>query len=294
MLSKMSLDINLYAEFLMHTRSVTVCATVRKDSPTFKKAYVHADRQTVSILCDDVSSIIALPLGIEIKGSVGFPVSDPAEISLRLEIAEDGQPSHGLHMAVVNDVPWSAKRLTTQSQIACRSCSQTIVPAKQRIWKDLPRGSWAETLDQWYCHRPSKDHADGTPFLGAAEPMLDSDTALVDTCHFIILGEDCVDITVSPAYTNEFQCPHHTDSKKGNHSGVSIGTPSIEACSPIQLSKNNITFLCYAAGCKPPVLVAVLVGTLLLIDLVYSENVSHFTKKYSIFVFSGMKASYID
>ena len=196
----MSLDINLYAEFLMHTRSVTVCATVRKDSSTFKKAYVHADRKSVSISCDGDSSIIAFPLGIEIKGSVGFPVSDPAEISLRLEIAEDGNHSHGLQMAVVNDIPWSADRLTPHSQIACKSCSKIVVPAKQRAWKDLPRDSWAETLDQWYCHRPSKDHVDETAFLGAAEPTLDYNTALVDTCYLIMLMDDCANILVSPTY----------------------------------------------------------------------------------------------
>ena len=201
----MSLDINLYAEFLMHIRSATICATVRKDSAVYKEAYVLANKQSISLSYDGTLSTIVLPLGIEVKGSIGFPVSDPAEISLRLQIVEDEQPSHGLDMAVANDSPWSADQLPTQSEIACKSCSTVVIPARQRVWKDLPRSSWIEMLDQWYCHRPSKNHDVNPEHHGAAEPKLKSNVALVDICYFIIPSAECVNTQVSAVWLLNIQ-----------------------------------------------------------------------------------------
>lgn len=193
----MSLDINLYAEFLLNVRSVTVCASIRKESNVYKEAYVHADQKSVTISYDGTSSTIVLPLDLKLKGSVGFPVSDPAEISVRLEIIEEGLTPHGLHMVVVNDNPWTASELTPYTQIACRYCSTLIVASKQRIWKDLPRGSWTDMFDQWYCHRPSKSHEPNQQYLGAANPQVEQGMAFVDTCHFIFPKNECIQLQVS-------------------------------------------------------------------------------------------------
>jgi ubiquitin-protein ligase E3 D len=193
----MSLDINLYAEFLMNIRSVTIYGTLRNENSKYTKAYVSSDQKTISLTYDGKTTSIALPLGIKVKGSVGFPVSDPAEISLRLEVLEADQPSHGLQMEVDNDTPWPANCLGTETQIACRQCHSLVVLKANRTWKDLPRGLWAETLDQWYCHRPTAKEHQEPQHHGSAGPRLEAGLGFVDTCHLILPIEDCQTVQVS-------------------------------------------------------------------------------------------------
>lgn len=181
----------------MNVRSVTIYATLRTHNLVYTKAFVSSDRDSISLSYNGKTSTIALPLGIRLKGSVGFPVSDPAEISLRLEIVEDDQPSHGETMEVGNDSPWPAAHLSSQAQLACKTCSVVIAPPSgRRIWKDLPRGHWAETLDQWYCHRPSGGESYNIGYVGSSGPKLESNVCFVDTCHLLLPAEECIGIKV--------------------------------------------------------------------------------------------------
>ena len=193
----MSLDINLHAEFLLHIRSVTLYATVRNEGSTYQEAYVSADRTSICVSYNGKKSVIALPLGIRLRGTVGLPVSNPAEISLRLEIVEDGLPSHASSMAVENDTPWSASQLTPHCQLACKSCSTVLVPAHLRHWKDLPRRTWTETLDHWYCDRPLRNRDAGAEHIGASGMKLEDSTGLVDICHITLPWRDVVNVEVS-------------------------------------------------------------------------------------------------
>ena len=192
----MTFDINLYAEFLLHIRSVTLFATLRKETSEYQQAYINGDRRTVSITYDGQSSTVALPLGIRLKGSVGFPVSDPTKISLRLEVIEDEGPSHGSQLDVVNDTPWTSLQLDSSCELACRSCSTLLVPAKERIWKDLPRSSWIEMLDQWYCHRPTSDNDQETGEADVHELRARPGLAFVDACDFVLPMSDCSSLRV--------------------------------------------------------------------------------------------------
>ena len=192
----MTFDINLYAEYLLHIRSVTLFATLSKETSEYKQAYIIGDRRTVSITYDGQSSTIALPLGITLKGTVGFPVSDPAKISLRLEAIEDEGPSHGLQLDVANDSPWTSSQLDSSCELACRSCSTLLVPAKERVWRDLPRSSWMEMLDQWYCHRPTNDDGQDSHDMDVHEIQALPGLAFVDTCHFVFPPSDCLNLRV--------------------------------------------------------------------------------------------------
>ena len=215
----MSLDINLYAEFLLHVRSATVFATIRKESSTYKEAYVYADQKCIRITYDGNTSALALPLGIKLKGSIGFPVSDPAEISVRLEVVEEGLPSHGSLLEVANDSPWSASYFTPQTQVACKGCCSLLVPARKRNWKDLPRGSWAESLDHWYCHRPANEV--DSQYLGTTGPTVEAASAFVDACHLLFPPTETLNLEVSQLIRSATLCSFPaTDSKKENRSGV--------------------------------------------------------------------------
>ena len=186
----MSLEINLYAEFLLNVRCVTLYGTLRNRSKTYTKAHVDSDEKTISLTYDGQVTRITLPLGIKIKGSVGFPVStDTADLSLRLEILEENVVPHGLR--VENDSIWSANSLSPSSVLACKHCQSILVGKRGLQWKDLPRGMWAEALDQWYCHRPEVKDVVQPGYTGSAGPQLEPGVSFVDTCHFVLSGKDC-------------------------------------------------------------------------------------------------------
>lgn len=197
----MSAAINLYAEFLLNIRQVTVYATLQNDCHGDNKAYVFSDRKSLRITHDGKSATITFPSGISGKATVEFPLSRSNVVSLRLEIVEDDKPSHGVGMEVANETPWPASSLTSQSQIACRKCSSMVVEKAERIWKDLPRDDWAEMMDLWHCHKPSHI-ASSAPenglkgYSAANKPRAQAGVGLVDTCHVLLTKEDCKGLEV--------------------------------------------------------------------------------------------------
>lgn len=189
-------EIHLHAEFLMHVRSVTIHGTIKNKDNTRIQAYISSDQKTISLSCDDQKTSIALPSGVRVKGAGSLPILiDSENPSLRLEISEDDKTQNASRLGV-DDFPWTASSLGPETVLTCRICHSTVISSGQRVWKDLPRGSWAETLDQWYCHRPEVNGVGEKEYTGSSGPQLKTGTAFIDACHFVFPPPDCLALKV--------------------------------------------------------------------------------------------------
>ena len=198
----MSLKINLYAEFLLNIRQVTIFATLQNDRTEESIAYVTSDKKSLTVVHDTESATITFPSGISGKATVNFPVARSKTVSLRLEIIEDDKPAHDLGVGIDNDSPWPASSLGQETDIACRSCEEIIVAARSRVWKDLPREDWAEMMDLWHCHKPTtKDppsQEQSTKGYAATNKLrARPGVGFVDTCHVVVTKEECTSIKVN-------------------------------------------------------------------------------------------------
>jgi hypothetical protein len=203
--SGMSSSVNLYAEFLLNIRQVTIYASLKLDNSADLNAFVSSDRKSLTVTYDGSSATIIFPSGVSGKATIEFPIQRRALISLRLEIAEDDKPSHGIGMEVANDSPWSADTLSPASQIACRACRNEILKPLKREWKDLPRDDWAEMMDLWHCHKPSETpsaHKQGANegYAAMKRPQLTAGVGLVNTCHILLPEHECCNLKVSLAF----------------------------------------------------------------------------------------------
>ena len=199
-----NMSIRLYAEFLLNIRQVTIYAQLQNEPDRGLQAHVVSDRKTLVVTYDGESKRIVFPSGIRGKATLGFPVDIQQVLSLRLEFAEDESagPSHGEGMQVVNDQPWSALSLSTETEIACRACRAVLVgPGAVTDWRDLPREHWADMMDLWHCHKPPTETNGTHPTrdgrygaLGTA--ALSSGTGFVDTTRFLVPEATCGGSTV--------------------------------------------------------------------------------------------------
>ena len=196
----MASGVNLYAEFLLNIRQVTIFATLSNISGG-GEAHISSDRKSLSLSHDGNSASIAFPSGIVGKATVHLPVQKARHVSCRLELTEDDKPPHDIEVA--NDCPWPASALTSETQAACRSCESVVVLAQtDRVWKDLPRDDWAETMDMWHCHKPdvpicSKTETVSKAYGSANRPSVRVGLGFVDTCHLVLPAAECNRIKVS-------------------------------------------------------------------------------------------------
>ena len=175
----------------MNIRQVTVYATLEEEHKSTSDVLICSDKKTLTVKCEDASATITFPTGILGTATVEFPVAKRKVISLRLEIAEDDELSHGIDMDVGNDSPWPATSLSAETRIACRSCHEVIVEASQRVWKDLPREHWAEMMDLWHCHKPYTELPGDAKvtekgYSAQSRPRLREGLGFVDTCHIFV------------------------------------------------------------------------------------------------------------
>lgn len=203
LIAVMTSAVNLYAEFLLNIRQVTIFATLQNDRNDESKALITSDRKSITVTHDGNSGRIIFPSGISGKALVHLPVSKDKLVSLRLEIVEDDKPSLGIGLEVANDSPWPARVLSNSTQVACRTCRSIILPAGDRIWKDLPRNDWAEMMDFWHCHKPHSEFTAGAEapnnkgYAATNKPILRRGLGFIDTCHVLIHENECSGLNVS-------------------------------------------------------------------------------------------------
>jgi hypothetical protein len=161
-------SIVLYAEFLLHIRTVTLFASLRTVHTRETKAKLATNGCSITVTHEDESATIHLP--IKVRGGGDAALSLPAqpsskELTLRLQIEEqEGTELLGTLLSEerkANIVPWDGAMLNgmEHGNIHCKSC-HAIVVSKEKIreWRDLPNENWAEMMDFWHCHKPDEHH----------------------------------------------------------------------------------------------------------------------------------------
>ena len=194
--------VNLYAEFLLNISQVTIFATLDLKGKDVDTAHFFSDRKRIEITYAGEKAAITYPNGISGTAVVHLPIKAAAQVSLRLEITEKGDPYWKNSLETLNASPWAAHAFSEKTIIACGGCKTIICEAgRVRAWKDLPRGDWAETIDLWHCHKPTEDiHSHSTEkaktFENAASLAPRTGTAFIDSSNIILSHEDAEHLKV--------------------------------------------------------------------------------------------------
>ena len=161
-------SIILYAELLLHIRTVTFFASLRTNHNRETKAKLSSDGACITISHEGQSASIRLPINVKGGGDVALslPSQPPGkELTLRLQLEEqEGSDMLGMMQSEewkANIVPWDGASLSQIQgvEVICKSCQGVLVPSgKIRQWKDLPNENWAEMMDFWHCHKPDEHH----------------------------------------------------------------------------------------------------------------------------------------
>ncbi|KAL5387781.1 hypothetical protein PMIN06_011007 [Paraphaeosphaeria minitans] len=255
----------LYAELLLHIRTVTLFASLRTESTRETKARLESNGRAVTVTHEGTSATIKLPIQVQGGGdaALSLPASPPSkDLTLRLQIEEkEGSNMLGTLLSEdrkANIAPWDGASLSKAADVTihCKSCEKVIVPADAvREWRDLPNENWAEMMDFWHCHKPDEhhlhDHANEEAFGNkgyAASNRLQAAKGIgfVDLASFLLDEEECVRIQTSPT---AIHCTHCTsllgapDPSASGHRiwkwcvGVSTSTPQSQSQSQSQTLK---------------------------------------------------------
>jgi hypothetical protein len=172
-------SITLYAELLLHIRTITLFASLHSFHTHATKATLHADGASITVTHEGASATIRLPIKVQGGGDAALEIpSQPPkkDLTLRLQMEEkEGTDFLGGVRAEerkANIVPWDGASLNAMKdvELVCKSCRGVIV-RKGAIdeWRDLPNENWAEMMDFWHCHKPDEHHLHDHTHEAAAE-----------------------------------------------------------------------------------------------------------------------------
>ncbi|KAF1839916.1 uncharacterized protein K460DRAFT_349397 [Cucurbitaria berberidis CBS 394.84] len=158
--------ITLYAELLLHIRTITLFASLRTNYSHETSAKLSADGAYITVSHEGQSATIRLPMNVKGEGdaTLSLPSQPPSkELTLRLQMEErEGSDLLGTlrgEERQVNIVPWDGASFSQIQflEITCKGCEKVIVPRGQvGQWRDLPNENWAEMMDFWHCHKPDE------------------------------------------------------------------------------------------------------------------------------------------
>lgn len=202
--------ITMYAELLLHVRTITLFASLRTHHNRETTAKLSSDGTCITVSHEGRTASIRMPF--EVKGGGEAEMTLPAapnskDITLRLQLEElDDSDVLGALQSEdrkANVVPWDGASLDKQSglEARCKGCSAAVVPCDSITqWRDLPNENWAEMMDFWHCHKPDEHHlhhhADNSTVHGkgyAAGNRLQATHHLgfVDLTSFLLKDQDC-------------------------------------------------------------------------------------------------------
>ncbi|KAF2636710.1 hypothetical protein P280DRAFT_472921 [Massarina eburnea CBS 473.64] len=209
-------SIVLYAELLLHIRTVTLFASLRTVHTRETKAKLSTDGCEIIVSHEGEEARIRVPIQVQGGGDAALqlPAQPPSkELTLRLQVEEkEGTDLLGALQSEErkhNIVPWDGATLNGMKgvEIQCNSCGGAVLgETKVREWRDLPNENWAEMMDFWHCHKPDEHHLhDHThdAVVGkkgyAAGNRLQAVEGLgfVDLASFLLKEEDCEGAQVS-------------------------------------------------------------------------------------------------
>lgn len=220
-------SIILYAELLLHIRTVTLFASLRSFHTRETKAQLATDGFSITVTHEGESATIHLPIKVKGGGdaALSLPAQPPSkELTLRLQIEEkEGTDLLGTlrsEQRNANLVPWDGASLNhiRAVEIRCKSCQGVIAPAsKVGEWRDLPNENWAEMMDFWHCHKPDEHHLHdhnrhaivGKKGYAAGNRLKAVDgVGFVDLATFLLKEQDCEGAEVCyPSFLMIFNSP---------------------------------------------------------------------------------------
>jgi hypothetical protein len=203
-------SITLYAELLLHIRTVTLFASLRTNHSRQTDAKLSADGSYITVSHEGQSATIRLPINVKgpSEAVLELPSQPPTkELTLRLQL-EEREGSDFLVALQQGDrqeniVPWDGASLSNANgvEVTCKSCESTIVPKdKVQHWRDLPNENWAEMMDFWHCHKPDEHHLHdhthdnvvGQKGYAAGNRLQAVEgVGFVDLTSFLLSGQDC-------------------------------------------------------------------------------------------------------
>ncbi|KAI6716722.1 hypothetical protein JHW43_000674 [Diplocarpon mali] len=207
----------IYAELLSNIRQISVIVALHAPCDSATKVELSANGQQFLLQHKEQTTTLDLPGQAVSAFELQKPILGNKELSWRLPLA--GQASRAsIEDAQSNEVPWSAKDLSSDTEFSCRRCRAIIVERGTiRVWKDLPSENWAEMMDFWHCHKPdvpaSEGQANGSSChvshdaekvaaskgYGASTKFVASPgIALIDASNFVLCSTDCKNVMVSP------------------------------------------------------------------------------------------------
>ncbi|KAH9873974.1 hypothetical protein IAQ61_004601 [Plenodomus lingam] len=209
-------SITLYAELLLHVRTVTLFASLRTNHSRETQARASADGSCVTVSHEGESATIRLPFNIKGGGdaALSLPSQPPTkELTLRMQLEEtdDTDVLEALNSEdrQANVVPWDGASLNEVGDVVmcCKNCGEVMVQkGKVREWRDLPNENWAEMMDFWHCHKPDESHMHGKEeeeavgnkgYAAANRLQALEGVGFVDLTSFLFKQEDCDGAQVS-------------------------------------------------------------------------------------------------
>jgi hypothetical protein len=244
--------ITLYAELLLHIRTITLFASLRTHHSRETTAKLSSDGTCITVSHEGRSASIRMPF--EVKGGGDAEMTLPSEppskditLRLQLEELEDSDVLGALQSEErkVNVVPWDGASLDRHSdlEVRCKGCQGTVVSrGKITQWRDLPNENWAEMMDFWHCHKPDEHHLhdhthenaiDAKGYAAGNRLQAAEGLGFVDLTSFLLREEDCagaqVGHNVSSSAACFLKCFHSASGRKEGDLATSMALSSIQA-----------------------------------------------------------------
>ncbi|KAK8186336.1 ubiquitin-conjugating enzyme E2-binding protein [Phyllosticta citribraziliensis] len=246
--------LHLYAELLLHIRTVTLFASLRTAHTSETKAVLSADGETLTLTHEGHSASIRLPTQIAGGGSAALmlPQAPSKELTLRLQLQEKSPGLLRSRQGAENVVPWDARQLEAAESVKCAKCGAQLAVANPKrnddesdpssegangggaentrmgvkSWLDLPNENWAEMMDFWHCHKPDEhshgnnNHAGrGKGYAASNRLTARKGVGFVDLAHLLLAEEDCTGVKLA-THSSSDQRSHLLCSSCNSHVGL--------------------------------------------------------------------------
>ena len=192
--------IQLYSEYLVNLRQISVFAALPSNSNASTKVSFNRDTLYFEISHDECQSSLVLPNKVSNLSAPAIPTGQK-ELSFRFTAAALTTQFGNKDRETTKKEVWTASDLVSGTQVLCNICKAEFIGAVSK-WKDLPSGGWAEMMDLWHCHKPTVSDAsgnlspEGKGYSAGNALRPTPGCGLVDSSSFLFRSADCVGLLV--------------------------------------------------------------------------------------------------